>query len=53
VGGILKQMSNLFDRSFETSTDLNRYRKELIARLAATAAAATAASPALVLPRAA
>jgi hypothetical protein len=34
VGGILKQLSNLFDRSFETSTDLNRFRKELIARFA-------------------
>jgi hypothetical protein len=34
VSGILKQLSNLFDRSFETSTDLNRFRKELIARLA-------------------
>ncbi len=34
VGGILKQLSNLFDRSFETSTDLNRFRKELIAKFA-------------------
>jgi hypothetical protein len=34
----LKQLSNLFDRSFETSTDLNRFRKELIARLATPAA---------------
>ena len=35
VNGILKQLSSLFERSFETSTDLNRYRKELIAGLAA------------------
>ena len=35
VNGILKQMSSLFDRTFETSTDLNRFRKELIASLAA------------------
>ena len=35
VNGILKQLSSLFERSFETSTDLNRYRKELIASLAA------------------
>ncbi len=33
VNGILKQMSSLFDRTFETSTDLNRFRKELIASL--------------------
>ncbi len=33
VSGILKQLSNLFDRSFETSTDLNRFRKELIAKM--------------------
>ena len=33
VNGILKQMSSLFDRTFETSTDLNRFRKELIANL--------------------
>ena len=33
VSGILKQMSSLFDRTFETSTDLNRFRKELIAGL--------------------
>ena len=31
--GILKQMSSLFDRTFETSTDLNRFRKELIASI--------------------
>ncbi len=34
VNGILKQLSALFDRTFVTSTDLNRYRKELIASLA-------------------
>ena len=34
VNGILKQMSSLFDRSFETSADLNRFRKELIAAIA-------------------
>jgi hypothetical protein len=33
VNGILKQMSALFDRTFETSTDLNRFRKEIIASL--------------------
>ena len=33
INGILKQMSSLFDRTFETSTDLNRFRKELIASL--------------------
>jgi hypothetical protein len=33
VGGILKQMSSLFERTFETSSDLNRFRKELIAKL--------------------
>ena len=37
VNGILKQLSGLFDRSFETSTDLNRFRKELIASLASPA----------------
>jgi hypothetical protein len=35
VNGILKQLSGLFDRTFETSTDLNRFRKELIAGLPA------------------
>ena len=39
VNGILKQLSVLFDRTFETSTDLNRFRKELIASLAASAPA--------------
>ena len=37
VNSILKQLSALFDRTFETSTDLNRFRKELIASLAAPA----------------
>jgi len=31
VNGILKQMSSLFERTFESSTDLNRFRKEIIA----------------------
>ncbi len=31
VSGILKQTSKLFERTFETSSDLNRFRKELIA----------------------
>ena len=30
VNGILKQLSVLFERTFETTADLNRYRKELI-----------------------
>jgi hypothetical protein len=34
VNGILKQLSNLFERSFESTADLNRFRKELIASLA-------------------
>lgn len=38
VNGILKQMSSLFDRTFETSTDLNRFRKELIASISPPAA---------------
>ncbi|WP_269532666.1 ferritin-like domain-containing protein [Chitinimonas sp. BJYL2] len=29
VGGILRNMSNLFDRTFETASQLNLYRKEL------------------------
>ncbi len=36
VNGILKQMSSLFERTFETSTDLNRFRKEIIAGMPAT-----------------
>lgn len=35
VNGILKQLSQLFNRSFATSTDLNRYRKEIIAGMGA------------------
>jgi len=35
VNGILKQLSTLFERTFVTSTDLNRYRKELIAGMTA------------------
>jgi hypothetical protein len=31
--GILKQLSALFDRTFESVTDLNRFRKEMIASL--------------------
>ena len=38
VNGILKQMSKLFDRTIESSADLNRYRKELIAGLSSPAA---------------
>ena len=41
VNGILKQLSTLFERTFETSTDLNRYRKELIASLAVSVAQPT------------
>jgi len=44
VNGILKQMSTLFERTFETSTDLNRFRKELIAGMAAVAPRATLAT---------
>ncbi len=33
VSGILRKLSGLFDRSFENVTDLNRFRKELIAGL--------------------
>ncbi len=47
INGILKQLSVLFDRTFETTSDLNRFRKELIAIMAAAAAVqpAMAASP--------
>ena len=41
VNGILKQMSGLFERTFETSGDLNRFRKELVAKLAMPVAQAT------------
>lgn len=37
VGGILRNLSSLFDRSFETATQLNLYRKELQRKLAAPA----------------
>jgi len=43
INGILKQLSTLFERSFETTTDLNRFRKELIASLGKQAPAATLA----------
>ena len=33
VSGILKQTSKLFERTFENVSDLNRFRKELIAKL--------------------
>ena len=42
VGGILKQLSALFDRTFETSADLNRFRKEIIAGMAQSATPAAA-----------
>jgi hypothetical protein len=42
VGGILKQLSALFDRTFETSADLNRFRKEIIAGMAQSTAPAAA-----------
>jgi hypothetical protein len=35
VQGILRNLSNLYDRPIETTTDLNRYRKELAAAIAA------------------
>ncbi len=35
ANGILKQLSSLFDRTFESVTDLNRFRKEMIATLGA------------------
>jgi hypothetical protein len=42
VGGILKQLSALFDRTFETSADLNRFRKEILASIAAVSTPAAA-----------
>ncbi len=42
VNGILKQLSTLFDRTFESTTDLNRFRKELIASMGAAAPAPSA-----------
>jgi hypothetical protein len=44
VNGILKQLSNLFERSFESTADLNRFRKELIASLAQPPAPAASAA---------
>ena len=35
INGILKQLSMLFERSFETTSDLNRFRKELMLSLPA------------------
>ncbi len=46
INGILKQLSVLFDRTFETTSDLNRFRKELIA-IMATAAQSAAPIPAI------
>jgi hypothetical protein len=40
--GILKQLSSLFDRTFESVTDLNRFRKEMIATMGAAAKPAAA-----------
>ncbi len=42
VGGILKQLSALFDRTFETSADLNRFRKEILASMASVSTPAAA-----------
>jgi hypothetical protein len=42
VGGILKQLSALFDRTFETSADLNRFRKEILASMAGASTPAAA-----------
>jgi hypothetical protein len=42
VNGILKQLSMLFDRTFESTSDLNRFRKELIASMGAAAPAPAA-----------
>lgn len=47
VERILHNMSLLFERTFATATDLNRYRKEITARLAAVA---TPAAPAVATP---
>jgi len=40
VDRILHNMSLLFERTFETVQELNRYRKEVVARIAATQPAA-------------
>jgi hypothetical protein len=34
VGGILRNLSSLFERPFESVQQLNRYRKELVAATA-------------------
>jgi len=47
VERILHNMSLLFERTFATATDLNRYRKEITSRLAAVA---TPAAPAVAAP---
>jgi hypothetical protein len=43
INGILKQLSTLFDRTFESTADLNRFRKELIAGMKTPPVAPTAA----------
>ena len=43
INGILKQLSVLFDRTFESTADLNRFRKELIAGMKTPPMASTAA----------
>lgn len=43
INGILKQLSVLFDRTFESTADLNRFRKELIAGMKTPPLAPTAA----------
>jgi hypothetical protein len=43
INGILKQLSTLFDRTFESTADLNRFRKELIAGMKTPPLAPTAA----------
>ena len=43
INGILKQLSVLFDRTFESTADLNRFRKELIAGMKTPPLASTAA----------
>jgi hypothetical protein len=45
VNGILKQLSMLFDRTFESTADLNRFRKELIASMASAVAVVPSPSP--------
>jgi hypothetical protein len=45
VERILHNMSLLMDRSFKSVQELNRYRKELAAILAANAAAGTGSAP--------